>query len=445
MFESLTDKLGGVIKKLKGQGRVTEKNIEDAVREVKLALLEADVNYRVVKDFVAAITEKSLGEEVLRSLTPEQHFIKIVSDELTGLMGEEAVELDLKRTPPVPIMLVGLQGSGKTTTAGKLAGLLRKGKRRPLLVSTDIYRPAAIEQLKILGGQLKVDVYESKKEQSPVEMAVGAIRWAELSGLDTVIIDTAGRLHIDEELMNELVAIREAISPQEVILVADAMTGQDAVNVAKSFDEAVSLSGVILTKLDGDARGGAAISIRAVTGCPIKFVGVGEKLGDLELFHPSRMASRILGMGDVLSLIEKATEVVDEKKALELEKKIRKSQFNLEDFRDQMIKLQQMGPLEDIMGMIPGLGSKVREMGQGGIDEREIRKNVAIINSMTRPERENYRMINGSRRKRIAAGSGTTAQDVNRLLKNFQAMESMMKKMTKKGMKSLKRGGFPFM
>ncbi|NIS74491.1 MAG: signal recognition particle protein [Deltaproteobacteria bacterium] len=445
MFESLTDKLGGVIKKLKGQGRVTEKNIEDAVREVKLALLEADVNYRVVKDFVAAITEKSLGEEVLRSLTPEQHFIKIVSDELTGLMGEEAVELDLKRTPPVPIMLVGLQGSGKTTTAGKLAGLLRKGKRRPLLVSTDIYRPAAIEQLKILGGQLKVDVYESKKEQSPVEMAVGAIRWAELSGLDTVIIDTAGRLHIDEELMNELVAIREAISPQEVLLVADAMTGQDAVNVAKSFDESVRLTGVILTKLDGDARGGAAISIRAVTGCPIKFVGVGEKLGDLELFHPSRMASRILGMGDVLSLIEKATEVVDEKKALELEKKIRKSQFNLEDFRDQMIKLQQMGPLEDIMGMIPGLGSKVREMGQGGIDEREIRKNVAIINSMTRPERENYRMINGSRRKRIAAGSGTTAQDVNRLLKNFQAMESMMKKMTKKGMKSLKRGGFPFM
>jgi signal recognition particle subunit SRP54 len=436
---------GRRIKKLKGQGRVTEKNIEEAVREVKLALLEADVNYRVVKDFVVAITEKSLGEEVLRSLTPEQHFIKIVSDELTGLMGEEAVELDLKRTPPVPIMLVGLQGSGKTTTAGKLAGLLRKGKRRPLLVSTDIYRPAAIEQLKILGEELKVDVYESQKKQSPVEMAVGAVTWAELSGLDTVIIDTAGRLHIDEELMNELVAIREAISPQEVILVADAMTGQDAVNVAKSFDEAVALSGVILTKLDGDARGGAAISIRAVTGCPIKFVGVGEKLGDLELFHPSRMASRILGMGDVLSLIEKATEVVDEKKALELEKKIRKSQFNLEDFRDQMIKLQQMGPLEDIMGMIPGLGSKVREMGQGGIDEREIRKNVAIINSMTRPERENYRIISGSRRKRIAAGSGTTAQDVNRLLKNFQAMESMMKKMTKKGMKSLKRGGFPFM
>jgi signal recognition particle subunit SRP54 len=387
LFESLTDKLGGVMKKLKGQGRVTEKNIEEAVREVKLALLEADVNYRVVKDFVAAITEKSMGEEVLRSLTPEQHFIKIVSEELTGLMGEEAVELDLKRTPPVPIMLVGLQGSGKTTTAGKLAGLLRKGKRRPLLVSTDIYRPAAIEQLKILGEQLKVDVYESKKEQSPVEMAVGGVKWAELSGLDTVIIDTAGRLHIDEELMNELGAIKKAISPQEVILVADAMTGQDAVNVAKSFDESVALSGVILTKLDGDARGGAAISIRAVTGCPIKFVGVGEKLGDLELFHPSRMASRILGMGDVLSFIEKATEVVDEKKALELEKKIRKSQFNLEDFRDQMIKLQQMGPLEDIMGMIPGLGSKVREMGQGGIDEREIRKNVAIINSMTRTER----------------------------------------------------------
>jgi signal recognition particle subunit SRP54 len=323
--------------------------------------------------------------------------------------------------------------------------MMKKGRRRPLLVSTDGYRPAAMEQLRILGEQLKVDVYESSEGQTPVEMAAAAVKSAELNGLDSVIIDTAGRLHIDQELMEELSAIKGAIDPQELILVADAMTGQDAVNVAKSFDESVRLTGVILTKLDGDARGGAAISILAVTGCPIKFVGVGEKLGDLEVFHPSRMASRILGMGDVLSLIEKASSVVDEEKARELEKKIRKSQFNLEDFRDQMVKIQQMGPLEDILGMIPGLGGKVKEMGQAGIDEREIRKNVAIINSMTRNERENYRMIDGSRRKRIAAGSGTTAADVNKLLKNFQAMESMMKKLTKKGMKSLKRGGFPFM
>ncbi len=445
MFESLTDKLGGVIKKLKGKGRVSAENIGEAVREVKLALLEADVNYRVVKDFVEAVKQKSLGEEVLRSLSPEEHFIKIVSDELTSLMGEDAAPLDLKRTPPVPIMLVGLQGSGKTTTAGKLAGVMKKDRRRPLLVSTDVYRPAAIEQLRVLGDQLKVDVYGHGESTGPVELAVSAVRWAELNGLDTVIIDTAGRLHIDEELMEELVAIKAAVNPQEVLLVADAMTGQDAVNVAASFDESVRLTGVILTKLDGDARGGAAISIRAVTGCPIKFVGVGEKLDELETFHPSRMASRILGMGDVLSLIEKASAVVDEKKARELEKKIRKSQFTLDDFRDQMIKIQQMGPLEDILGMIPGLGGKVRDLGQAGVDEGEIRKNVAIIGSMTKKERENHRMIDGSRRKRIAAGSGTTPQDVNRLLKNFQAMESMMKKLTKKGMKSLKRGGFPFM
>ncbi len=445
MFESLTDKLGGVIKKLKGKGRVSAENIGEAVREVKLALLEADVNYRVVKDFVDAVKQKSLGEEVLRSLSPEQHFIKIVSDELTSLMGEDAAPLDLKRTPPVPIMLVGLQGSGKTTTAGKLAGVMKKDRRRPLLVSTDVYRPAAIEQLRVLGDQLKVDVYGHGESTSPVELAVSAVTWAELNGLDTVIIDTAGRLHIDEELMEELVAIKAAVNPQEVLLVADAMTGQDAVNVAASFDESVRLTGVILTKLDGDARGGAAISIRAVTGCPIKFVGVGEKLDELETFHPSRMASRILGMGDVLSLIEKASAVVDEKKARELEKKIRKSQFTLDDFRDQMIKIQQMGPLEDILGMIPGLGGKVRDLGQAGVDEGEIRKNVAIIGSMTKKERENHRMIDGSRRKRIAAGSGTTPQDVNRLLKNFQAMESMMKKITKKGVKGLKRGGFPFM
>jgi len=444
MFESLTDKISGVVKKMKGQGRITEKNIQDSLREVRLALLEADVNYRVVKDLTEAIGEKAMGEEVLRSLTPEQHFVKIVNDELTLLMGEEAVELSLKRTPPVPIMLVGLQGSGKTTTAAKLARLLKGRKRRVLLVSTDIYRPAAMEQLDVLGKELKVEVYEGGEQKDPREIAGEAVRYAELSGLDTVIVDTAGRLHIDDELMKELSEIKGAIDPQEILLVADAMTGQDAVNVAEAFHREVTLTGVILSKLDGDARGGAALSIRAVTGCPIKYVGVGEKLDALEEFHPARMASRILGMGDVLSFIEKAEAVVDEKKARSLEKKIRKSQFTLEDFRDQLVKIREMGPLEELIKMIPGMSGKLRQMGAAGVDEREFVKTIAIVDSMTGKEKKNYRLLNGSRRKRIASGSGTTVQDINKVVKNFQTMESMMKKFAKKGKKKGFRGGLPF-
>lgn len=447
MFENLTEKFGGIVKKLKGQGRITEKNIEEAAREVKLALLEADVNYRVVKEFVDTVREKALGEEVLRSLTPEQHFIKIVSEELTRTMGVQAMPLDLKRTPPVPILLVGLQGSGKTTSAGKLAKRLKKLKRRPFLVSTDVYRPAAQEQLKVLAEELRMEVFDpgtGKLMKDPVTIAKEAVNYADLNGFDTVIIDTAGRLHIDDELMEELVRIRDAVQPKEVLLVADAMTGQDAVNVAESFNRAVNLTGVILTKLDGDARGGAAISINAVTGCYVKFVGVGEKLDALEDFHPDRMASRILGMGDMLSLIEKASEVTDEKKAKELEKKIRKKQFTLADFREQIVKVQQMGPLEDLLGMIPGMGGKMKNLGPGALDTNEFKKTVAIIDSMTKKERENARIINGSRRKRIAAGSGTSVQDVNRLLKNFQGLESMMRKMSKGKMKNMMRGGFPF-
>ncbi len=444
MFESLTDKINGIVKKIKGQGRITEKNIQDSLREVRLALLEADVNYRVVKELIEAIREKAMGEEVLRSLTPEQHFVKIVNDELTLLMGEVAVELSLKRTPPVPIMLVGLQGSGKTTTAAKLARLLKGRKRRVLLVSTDVYRPAAMEQLDVLGKELKVEVYQDGEKKPPKQIAEEAVRYAELSGLDTVIVDTAGRLHIDDELMKELAGIKDVIDPQEILLVADAMTGQDAVNVASAFHKEVTLTGVILSKLDGDARGGAALSIKAVTGCPIKYVGVGEKLDALEEFHPSRMASRILGMGDVLSFIEKAEAVTDEEKAKSLEKKIRKNQFTLEDFRDQLVKIRQMGPLEELIKMIPGMSGKLRQMGAAGVDEREFVKTIAIIDSMTRKEKRNYRLLNGSRRKRIATGSGTTVQDINKVVKNFQTMESMMKKFSKKGKKKGFRGGLPF-
>jgi signal recognition particle subunit SRP54 len=436
--------MSGVVKKLKGQAKITEKNIHDTLRDVRLALLEADVNYLVVKDLIEKIRVKSMGEEVLSSLTPEQHFIKIVNVELTMLMGEEAAGISLKRTPPVPIMLVGLQGSGKTTSAAKLAKLLKARKRRPLMVSTDVYRPAAMEQLEVLGKEIRVEVYEADSAESPRDIAEGAVNYARLTGLDTVIVDTAGRLHIDGELMKELSLIKEAIDPQEILLVADAMTGQDAVNVAGSFHESVSLSGVILTKLDGDARGGAALSVRAVTGCPIKYVGVGEKLDAIEEFHPSRMASRILGMGDMVSLIEKATSVVDEKKAKALEKKIRKQEFTLGDFRDQMVKIRQMGPLGELVKMIPGMTGRMRQMGDSDVDEREFVKAIAIIDSMTGEERKNYRILNGNRRKRIAAGSGTSVQDINKLVKNFQTMESMMKKFSKKGKKNVLRREFPF-
>ena len=427
MFENLSEKFQGVLKTLRGHGRISEGNIEEALREVRLALLEADVNYKVVKEFTAAVRSKALGAEVLSSLSPDQHFIKIVHDEMAKMMGGDARDLDLARRPPVPVMLVGLQGSGKTTSCGKLALHLQKKKRRPFLVPADVYRPAAIEQLKVLGAQIGIPVFDSPPSADPVEIC----RQADLTGCDTVLLDTAGRLHVDEELMEELRRIKEAVDPADILLVADAMTGQDAVNAARAFHEKVGLTGVLLTKMDGDARGGAALSIRAVTGAPVKFVGVGEKTDALEAFFPDRMASRILGMGDILTLAEKAQETIDEKKAKELTRKIRRSEFTLEDFRDQLVSIRKMGSIEDLLGMIPGMGGKMKELKAAAPDEKELSRVVAIIDSMTRQERENAKIINGSRRKRIAMGSGTTVQDVNRLLKNFQQAEGMLKRFSK--------------
>ncbi|HSL92619.1 MAG TPA: signal recognition particle protein [Candidatus Limnocylindrales bacterium] len=433
MFENLTEKFQGVVKALRGQGRISEGNIEGALREVRLALLEADVNYNVVKDFTAAVKEKALGAEVLASLSPDQHFIKIVHAELAKMMGGQAQELDLARRPPVSVMLVGLQGSGKTTSCGKLALFLQKKKRTPFLVPADVYRPAAIEQLKVLGSQIGIPVYDSHPGGDPVEICREAVRYAERNGYDTVLLDTAGRLHIDEELMEELRRIKGAVDPADILLVADAMTGQDAVNVARSFHQKLSLTGVVLTKLDGDARGGAALSIRAVTGAPIKFVGVGEKLDALEPFFPDRMASRILGMGDILTFVEKAQETIDEKEARELERKLRKSQFTLEDFREQLLRVRKMGSVEDLLGMIPGMGGKLKELKGAAPDEAELKRTLAIIDSMTREERNNVKVLNGSRRKRIALGSGTTVQEVNRLLKNFQQAEQMIRRFSQAG------------
>ncbi len=443
MFEELSDKFQGVLKKLRGHGRISESNIEGALNEVRLALLEADVNYRVVKDFVAGVRIKALGAEVLASLSPDQHFIKIVHDEMAKMMGSEAQDLNLARRPPVPVMLVGLQGSGKTTSCGKIALSLQKRKRTPYLVPADVYRPAAIEQLKVLARQLEIPCFDSRPDADPVDICRDAVKYAELNGYDTVLLDTAGRLHIDAPLMEELARIKSAIDPADILLVADAMTGQDAVNVAKSFHDKLGLTGVVLTKMDGDARGGAALSIRAVTGAPIKFVGVGEKLDALEAFHPDRMASRILGMGDILTFAEKAQEQVDEKQARELAKKLRRNEFTLEDFRDQLLKLRKMGSMEDIIGMIPGLGGKMKEMKGMAPDEAELKKTVAIIDSMTAKERRNAKLLNGSRRKRIADGSGTTVQDVNRLMKNFQQAEEMIRRMTKGGKKGMGRN-LPF-
>ncbi|HEY5995629.1 MAG TPA: signal recognition particle protein [Candidatus Deferrimicrobiaceae bacterium] len=431
MFENLSEKFQGVLKNLRGQGRISESNIEAALREVRLALLEADVNYNVVKDFMATVKEKALGADVLASLSPDQHFIKIVYGEMASMMGGQVTDLDLARRPPVPIMLVGLQGSGKTTSCGKLALQLKKRKREPLLVPADVYRPAAIEQLKVLGEQIGIPVFDSRADQDPVDICKAGMKFAELNGYDTVLLDTAGRLHIDEPLMEELARIKAAVEPSEILLVADAMTGQDAVNVAKSFHAKLSLTGVVLTKMDGDARGGAALSIRAVTGAPVKFVGVGEKLDALEPFFPERMASRILGMGDILTLVEKAQEQIDEKEAKDLQRKLRRNQFTLEDFRDQLQRMRKMGSMEEIMGMIPGLGGKLKQLKEAAPDEKELGRTVAIIDSMTREERANAKIINGSRRKRIAAGSGTTVQDVNRLLKNFQQAEDMIKRLSK--------------
>ncbi len=441
LFSSLSEKLQDTFKRLKGKGKLSEKDIDVAMREVRIALLEADVNFKVVKKFISSVKERALGHEVLESLTPGQQVIKIVNDELVNLMGEKEVGINFAPKPPTVIMMVGLQGSGKTTTSAKLARTLKKKGRSPLLVACDIYRPAAIKQLEVLGNQLEIPVF-SKGTENPVVIANEAIVHAKENGMDVVIVDTAGRLHIDENLMNELGNIRKEIEPTEILLVVDAMTGQDAVNVAQAFDEKFEITGVVLTKLDGDTRGGAALSIREVTGKPIKFVGMGEKLDALEAFHPDRMASRILGMGDVLTLIEKAQETFDAKKAKEMEEKLRTQKFTLEDFLEQLQQMKSMGPLEDILGMIPGMGKQLKGMQ---IDEKELVKTEAIIQSMTPQERLKPEIINGSRKKRIAQGSGTKVQDINRLLKQFTEAKKMMKHfsgMQGKKMKKKSKGLF---
>jgi signal recognition particle subunit SRP54 len=439
MFDSLTDKLGSVFKKLRGHGKLTEQNITEALKEVRLALLEADVNFKVVKDFVERIRSRAVGREVLESLTPAQQVIKIVHEELISLMGGVNMGLNLSFRPPIPIMFVGLQGSGKTTTVGKLGKFLQEKGRRPYLVPADVRRPAAIEQLTKLGEQLSLPVFGPNPQESPLKICQRALSWADEADGDVLLIDTAGRLHIDEALMKELEEIKRELNPREILLVADAMTGQDAVNVAKKFNEALDIHGVILTKLDGDARGGAALSIKAVTGKPIKFIGVGEKLDALEIFHPDRMASRILGMGDVLSLIEKAQEAIDAKKAQELEKKILKDTFTLEDFREQLQQIKKMGSVEQILSMIPGMGRlKLPQDLQGS--EKELAKVEAIINSMTNEERRSPEILNGSRRLRIAKGSGTTVQDVNQLLKQYLQTKKMLRQFKRGGMRGLTRG-----
>ncbi len=443
MFETLGSRLNKVFKKLKGYGKLSEEQIQEGLREVRLALLEADVNYKVVKEFVAGVRKRALGHEVMDSLTPGQQVVKIVHDELVALLGSSNQQIDLAGRQPAVIVMVGLQGSGKTTTAGKIARWLRKKGRKPFLVPADVYRPAAIEQLKTLGRQLDIPVFSSESAMKPVEIARQAVAHAGMNNLDTVIIDTAGRLHIDQELMGELREIKETVSPQEILFVADAMTGQDAVNIASAFDNDLSITGVVLTKLDGDARGGAALSIQSVTGKPVKLVGVGEKLDAIEPFHPDRIANRILGMGDVLSLIEKAQDVMDRDKAVELQKKLSTNAFTLEDFRDQLRQLRKLGSLEQIMSMIPGF-NKMKKMKGLMPDEKELVKIEAIINSMTPIERRKYSIINASRRKRIAKGSGTTIQDVNGLLKNYAHMSKMFKKMKKNKFRGLPKGLMPF-
>ena len=433
MFENLTDRLEGVFKKLRGHGRLTEENIEEAMREVRTALLEADVNLQVVKEFVASVTEKAVGKEVLASLAPGQQVIKVVHEELVALLGSETEPLRLDGAQPVIIMMAGLQGSGKTTTSAKIARQLKEKGRKPFLVPADVYRPAAIEQLHVLGEQLDVPVFASTADQSPVAIARQAVAEAEQQGHDTVIIDTAGRLHVDEQLMGELQEISSAVSLSEVLFVADAMTGQDAVTVADKFNTDLEITGVVLTKMEGDARGGAALSVKKITGKPIKFVGVGEALDALEVFHPDRTASRILGMGDVLSLIEKAEQIVDEKEAQKLARKIRKNVFTLQDFLDQLQNIRKMGNIEQLMGMIPGI-NKLKQLQDAPVpDEKEMAKTEAIILSMTKKERANYKIINASRRQRIAKGSGTSVQEVNRVLKSYTTMLKMMKKMQGKG------------
>jgi signal recognition particle subunit SRP54 len=432
MFAELSDKLNKTFKKLKGHGVLSEKNIQDSLKEVRMALLEADVNYKVVKKFIDDIQQRAIGSEVHDSLTPGQQIIHIVNQELTALMGGARQDLVLQGRSPFVILLIGLQGSGKTTTSAKLAVHLRKLGRNPYLVPADIYRPAAIEQLKKLGAQINIPVHPTDIRLKPDDICLSALSKAGAAGADVLILDTAGRLHVDELLMDELVRIKKKLNPHEILLVADSMTGQDAVNVAKQFDQLLDITGIILTKMEGDARGGAALSMKAVTSKPIKFIGTGEKLDALEPFFPERMASRILGMGDVLSFIEKAQEQFDQKEALDLEKKLKKRKFDLEDFQKQLKYIKKLGSIDQILGMLPGIG-QLNQLKKLKPDEKELVRVEAIINSMTRGEKANYKIINGSRRKRIAKGSGTRVEDVNRLLKNFITTKKMMEQFTSSG------------
>ena len=425
LFQSLTEKLSNAFKRFRNKGKLTEADVKEGMREVKLALLEADVNFKVVKDFIKSVTERAVGQEVLESLLPAQQIIKIVNEELIKLMGSEASKLEISSRPPTVIMMVGLQGAGKTTHTGKIANMFKHKGKNPLLVACDVYRPAAVDQLKIVGDTVNIPVFSMGTKISPVEIAKAGIEHAKKHGHDMVFIDTAGRLHIDEELMGELVKIKSATNPTEILLVVDAMTGQDAVNVAKTFNELLDISGVVLTKMDGDTRGGAALSVKYITGKPIKFIGTGEKLDAIELFHPDRMASRILGMGDVLSLIEKAEAAYDEKQAKDLEKKFREQTFSLEDFLGQLYQLKKMGNLNQLISMVPGVNAGALKDVQ--LDEKHMGRIEAIILSMTKEERVRPELINGSRRKRIANGSGTTVEDVNKLLRQFDQMKKMMK------------------
>ena len=441
-FEGLTEKLSAAFKKLRGKGRLSEADVKEAMKEIRMALLEADVNFKIVKEFVAKVSERAVGADVLESLTPAQMIVKIVNEELTALMGGESTKLTISPKPPTVVMMVGLNGAGKTTNCAKLAAFMKKqyGKR-PLLVACDTFRPAAIDQLETVGRQVDIPVFQMGQE-NPVKIAKAAIRHAQQHGNDMVFLDTAGRLHVDEALMNELKSIKAEVQPNEILLVVDAMTGQDAVNAAQSFNEWLDIDGVMLTKLDGDARGGAALSVKAVTGKPIKFIGTGEKLDMIEPFHPERMASRILGMGDVLTLIEKAEQALDQKKAAELEQKMRANKFTLADFYDQLLQIRKMGPMQDLLGMIPGMGS----MKNVQVDESALGRVEAIILSMTPYERENPACLNSSRKRRIALGCGQKVEDINRLLKQFDQMQQLMKQMNGKGKKRKlpgKMGGFP--
>ena len=443
IFESLSERLQETFKKLRGHGKLTEDDVNEAMREVRMALLEADVNFKVVKDFIKTIKERAIGQDILETLTPAQVVVRIVDEELTSLMGGTQSRINMSSKPPTVIMMVGLQGAGKTTSAGKLGLSLKKQGKRPLLVAADIYRPAAIKQLQVVGEQLELPVFTMEQGTDAVTIAKESIAYSVSHANDVVIIDTAGRLQIDEKLMQELRDIKAKVKPHEILLVVDAMTGQESVHVAQSFHDSLGLDGVVLTKMDGDARGGAALSVKAVTGCPIKFVGMGEKLEALEPFYPDRMASRILGMGDVLSLVEKAQAAFDMEEAKKMEKKLRKDEFTLDDFLSQMQQVKKLGSLDSILGMIPGMGNIKKQLAGQDLDlnGKEMRQIEAIITSMTPKERADISIINGSRRKRIAMGSGTRVQDVNKLLKQFGEMKKMMKKMKK--MQGGKKGGFP--